>query len=105
MRMKNLEKYRIGGHLLEREIGHPDPRPGAHRKVVPIAILRGIFNVTARPAHQGRNPQTGETIQIAACKAVRFHAGKAVKDALNPPNPKVASRKKTPPTKKSAARK
>jgi hypothetical protein len=40
MRMKNLEKYRIGGHLLEREIGHPDPRPGAHRKVVPIAILR-----------------------------------------------------------------
>jgi hypothetical protein len=65
----------------------------------------GIFNVTARPAHQGRNPQTGETIQIAACKAVRFHAGKAVKDALNPPNPKVASRKKTPPTKKSAARK
>src|SRR3984893_7632966 len=65
----------------------------------------GVFNVAARPAREGRNPRTGESIEIAASKAVRFHAGKAVKDALNPPNPKVASRKKTPPTKKSAARK
>src|SRR5580700_743199 len=40
----------------------------------------GIFNVAARPAREGRNPQTGETIQIAASKVVRFHAGKAVKD-------------------------
>ena len=47
----------------------------------------GIFNVAARPAREGRNPRTGEAIQIAASKAVRFHAGKAVKDALNPPTP------------------
>src|SRR5262249_41780297 len=47
----------------------------------------GTFNVAARPPRQGRNPQTGEAIQIAASKAVRFHAGKAVKDALNPPEP------------------
>jgi DNA-binding protein HU-beta len=65
----------------------------------------GIFNVAARPARQGRNPQTGETIQIAATKAVRFHAGKAVKDALNPPTPKGARGKKTAPPKKSAVRK
>ena len=66
----------------------------------------GIFNVAARPARQGRNPQTGETIEIAASKAVRFHAGKAVKDALNPPTAKAAPRKKSaPPPKKSAARK
>jgi DNA-binding protein HU-beta len=65
----------------------------------------GIFNVTARPAREGRNPQTGEAIQIAASKAVRFHAGKAVKDALNPPTPKRASRKKTAPPKTSALRK
>jgi DNA-binding protein HU-beta len=66
----------------------------------------GIFNVAARPARQGRNPQTGETIEIAASKAVRFHAGKAVKDALNPPTPTGARRKKAaPPPKKSAARK
>ena len=65
----------------------------------------GIFNVAARPAREGRNPQTGETIEIAASKAVRFHAGKAVKDALNPPTPKRAPRKKTAPPKKSAVRK
>jgi DNA-binding protein HU-beta len=65
----------------------------------------GIFNVAARPAREGRNPRTGESIEIPARKAVRFHAGKAVKDALNPPPPKAASRKKTAPPKKSAARK
>src|SRR5689334_8564185 len=64
----------------------------------------GIFNVAARSAREGRNPQTGEAIQIAASKAVRFHAGKAVKDALNPPTPKGAPRKKTPTPKKSAMR-
>jgi DNA-binding protein HU-beta len=65
----------------------------------------GNFNVAARPARQGRNPRTGESIQIAASKAVRFHAGKAVKDALNPPTPKGARRTKTAPPKKSAVRK
>ena len=45
----------------------------------------GTFDVAARPAREGRNPRTGEAIKIAARKAVRFHAGKAVKDALNPP--------------------
>ena len=65
----------------------------------------GIFNVMARPAREGRNPQTGETIQIGASKAVRFHAGKAVKDALNPPAPKATPRKKSAPPKKSTMRK
>jgi DNA-binding protein HU-beta len=65
----------------------------------------GTFDVAARPARQGRNPRTGETIAIAASKAVRFHAGKAVKDALNLPPPKAAPRKKTARPKKSAARK
>src|SRR6202022_1949821 len=62
----------------------------------------GVFNVAARPAREGRNPRTGESIEIAASKAVRFHAGKAVKDALNPPTPKTAPRKKSAPPKKSA---
>ena len=65
----------------------------------------GIFSVAARPPREGRNPQTGEAIQIAASKTVRFHAGKAVKDALNPPTPKRAPRKKTAPPKRSAVRK
>ena len=63
----------------------------------------GTFNVAAGPAREGRNPQSGETVKIAASKAVRFHAGKAVKDALNPP--KGASRKKSAPPRKSAVRK
>src|SRR6202011_5300343 len=65
----------------------------------------GVFNVAARPAREGRNPRTGESIEIAASKAVRFRAGKAVKDALNPPTPKKAPRKKSAPPKKSAVRK
>jgi DNA-binding protein HU-beta len=64
----------------------------------------GVFNVAARPARKGRNPQTGEAIQIAASKAVRFHAGRAVKDALNPPTPKGTARKRTASPKKSTVR-
>ena len=67
--------------------------------------VSGLGVLAARPAREGRNPQTGETIQIAASKAVRFHAGKAVKDALNPPAPKAAPRKKSAPPKKSTMRK
>jgi len=43
----------------------------------------GTFSVRDRAARQGRNPRTGETIQIAASKAPGFKAGKAFKDALN----------------------
>ena len=43
----------------------------------------GTFSVSERAASTGRNPQTGETIQIAASKQPRFKAGKALKDALN----------------------
>jgi DNA-binding protein HU-beta len=63
----------------------------------------GTFNVAARPAREGRNPQTGERIKIGASKAVRFHPGKAVKDALNPPQ--EVARKKSAPTRKSTVRK
>ena len=43
----------------------------------------GTFEVSERAAREGRNPQTGETMTIAACKAPKFKAGKALKDALN----------------------
>jgi DNA-binding protein HU-beta len=43
----------------------------------------GIFDVVTREARPGRNPQTGATIDIPASKALRFRAGKAVKDQLN----------------------
>ena len=43
----------------------------------------GTFEIGERAAREGRNPQTGETIQIAASKAPRFKAGKSFKDAVN----------------------
>ena len=42
----------------------------------------GSFEVTERAAREGRNPQTGETIQIKASKAPKFKAGKTLKDAV-----------------------
>lgn len=43
----------------------------------------GTFEVSERAAREGRNPQTGETMKIAASKAPKFKAGKALKDAIN----------------------
>ena len=43
----------------------------------------GTFSVRHRAARQGRNPQTGATIQIKASKSAGFKAGKALKDKLN----------------------
>ena len=43
----------------------------------------GTFSVRERAARSGRNPQTGETIQIAAANIPSFKAGKALKDAVN----------------------
>jgi DNA-binding protein HU-beta len=43
----------------------------------------GTFVVKARAARAGRNPRTGETIEIAATKVPGFKAGKALKDAVN----------------------
>ncbi len=43
----------------------------------------GTFAVKDRAARAGRNPQTGETIQIKAAKVPSFKAGKALKDAVN----------------------
>ncbi len=43
----------------------------------------GTFETSERAAREGRNPQTGKTMKIAACKAPKFKAGKALKDAVN----------------------
>ena len=42
----------------------------------------GTFEVAERAARTGRNPQTGETMEIQASKAPKFKAGKALKDAV-----------------------
>ena len=43
----------------------------------------GTFEVSERPAREGINPQTKEKIEIAASKAPKFKAGKALKDMIN----------------------
>lgn len=43
----------------------------------------GSFVVKVRPARTGRNPKTGEALQIKASKVPGFRAGKALKDAVN----------------------
>ena len=43
----------------------------------------GTFEVSERAAREGRNPQTGESMTIAASKTPKFKAGKALKDLIN----------------------
>ena len=43
----------------------------------------GTFEVSERAAREGRNPQTGEAMTIAASKTPKFKAGKALKDSIN----------------------
>lgn len=42
----------------------------------------GTFSASNRAARMGRNPQTGQPIQIAAKRVAKFSAGKALKDAI-----------------------
>ena len=49
-----------------------------------VAILGfGSFKVADRPARTARNPQTGETVEVPACKAVSFKVSKSLKEKLN----------------------
>lgn len=43
----------------------------------------GTFEVSERAEREGRNPKTGETMKIAASKAPKFKAGKALKELVN----------------------
>ena len=43
----------------------------------------GTFTIKERAARTGRNPQTGQPIEISAAKVPSFKAGKALKDAVN----------------------
>jgi DNA-binding protein HU-beta len=50
-------------------------------KVIKLDGL-GVFQLKDRKARLGRNPRTGETVQIAAKKVVKFRVVKALKDAV-----------------------
>jgi DNA-binding protein HU-beta len=56
---------------------------GALSKGEQVTIIGfGTFSIRERAARQGRNPQTGKPMQIAASKSVGFKAGKQLKDAV-----------------------
>jgi DNA-binding protein HU-beta len=66
----------------------------------------GTFAPTSRAARVGRNPRTGEAVDIAASTGIRFSPATAVKALLNPPAPaKKASTKKAAPAKKADTKK
>ena len=48
-----------------------------------VLVGFGTFAIRDRKARTGRNPQTGEEIQIKAARVPNFKAGKALKDAVN----------------------
>lgn len=57
---------------------------GALKKSQRVTLVGfGTFGVSKRKARTGRNPQTGETIEIKAKRAVRFKPGKQLEGALN----------------------
>lgn len=61
-----------------------DSITGALKKGDQVALVGfGTFAVKERAARTGRNPRTGEPIEIAAAKIPSFKAGKALKDAVN----------------------
>ncbi len=62
----------------------------------------GIFQIADRAARQGRNPATGEAIQIPASKSVKFRPTKSLKDAVSPPAAKAGAK---PAAKKAPAKK
>lgn len=57
---------------------------GALKKGEKVQLVGfGTFEVSERAAREGRNPHTGESIKIKACKSPKFKAGKALKDLVN----------------------
>ncbi len=61
-----------------------DAISGSLRDGESVALVGfGTFLVRERAARAGRNPKTGESIQIAAAKVPAFKPGKGLKDALN----------------------
>jgi len=64
--------------------GVMDAISGALKAGDSVALIGfGTFSVKSRSARTGRNPRTGEAIQIKASKIPAFKAGKALKDAVN----------------------
>ncbi len=77
-----LEKTRASA-LVEAVLSAISDALKSHEKVSLQSL--GIFDINDRKARQGRNPATGEVIQIAATKSIKFRPAKSLKDAVSPP--------------------
>jgi len=61
-----------------------DAITGTLKKGDPVSLVGfGTFSVKHRPARKGRNPRTGEEIDIRAANVPGFKAGKALKESVN----------------------
>lgn len=69
------------GDAVEAALGAISDALGSGDSVALVGF--GTFSVRERGARTGRNPRTGESIQIAASRVPAFKAGKALKDALS----------------------
>ena len=92
LRDKVIENAEDGSRLKDMKVYEAEAATNAFLEVIKDAMVAGekiqlvgfgTFEVSERAAREGRNPQTGETMQIAASKAPKFKAGKALKDAVN----------------------
>lgn len=63
----------------QRDVVHQALQDSGEFQLHDVAIM----NVTERPARTGRNPQSGEEMQIAASKGIRFKLAKTLKRAIN----------------------
>jgi DNA-binding protein HU-beta len=97
---KLMTKSQVVSHLAERSDIPKKTAVGFLEELVTLAtkeckgggqfVIPGLGKVVKahRKARQGRNPQTGETIQIPAKTVVKFRLAKAFKDAVVPPKKK-----------------
>ena len=84
-----IEKIAAGADISKASAGRAldsfiEAVSGALQEDDQVALVGfGTFSVRERAARTGRNPQSGETIEIAAAKIPAFKPGKALKDAVN----------------------
>ena len=85
-----IDKIAAGSRINKTQAGTAidtlvDSVTGALKKGDRVALVGfGTFSVSQRKARNGRNPQTGEPIQIKAKTVVKFRVAKATKDAIAP---------------------
>ena len=86
-----LQRTRFQRKTLKQQLRHSQKAVNAVLDLIGDALKNGdkvqimgfgSFEVKERAARTGKNPATGESIQIAASKAIVFKAGKALKDSV-----------------------